>query len=152
VADLGSNVLAPFTTTCGGCSRFYDFFIAGVDVDMTVTVTQAINATSRVRLRFGDGSAGTSAFSDYVTFSGTRTLSLSTIIDNPNVPQPFAAGIDYTTSALGITVRGTLDLEPVAAPSEIPLPPAIYLFGSVLGGAFWLGRRKRSAVSALGSA
>jgi len=36
-------------------------------------------------------------------------------------------------------------------PDPIPLPPAIYLFGSVLGGAFWLGRRKRSAVSALGA-
>jgi hypothetical protein len=34
----------------------------------------------------------------------------------------------------------------------VPLPPAIYLFGSVLGGAFWLRRRKRSAVSSLGSA
>jgi hypothetical protein len=34
----------------------------------------------------------------------------------------------------------------------VPLPPAIYLFGSVLGGAFWLGRRKRSAVSSLGAA
>jgi hypothetical protein len=34
----------------------------------------------------------------------------------------------------------------------VPLPPAIYLFGSVLGGAFWLGRRKRSAVDGLGSA
>jgi len=29
----------------------------------------------------------------------------------------------------------------------VPLPPAIYLFGSTLGGALWLGRRKRRAVS-----
>jgi hypothetical protein len=36
-------------------------------------------------------------------------------------------------------------------PDPVPLPPAIYLFGSVLGGAFWLGRRKRSAVSSLSS-
>ena len=36
-------------------------------------------------------------------------------------------------------------------PDPIPLPPAIYLFGSVLGGAFWLARRKRSAVSTLGA-
>ena len=41
---------------------------------------------------------------------------------------------------------GSFTLDPV------PLPPAIYLFGSVLGGAFWLGGRKRSAVSILGSA
>jgi hypothetical protein len=34
----------------------------------------------------------------------------------------------------------------------VPLPPAIYLFGSVLGGAFWLARRKRSTVSILGAA
>jgi hypothetical protein len=34
-------------------------------------------------------------------------------------------------------------------PDPVPLPPAIYLFGSALGGAFWLGRRKRSAVSGL---
>jgi hypothetical protein len=37
-------------------------------------------------------------------------------------------------------------------PDPVPLPPAIYLFGSVLGGAFWLGRKKRSAVSGLGTA
>jgi hypothetical protein len=39
-----------------------------------------------------------------------------------------------------------------ASVAATPLPGAIYLFGSVLGGAFWLGRRKRSAVSGLGSA
>jgi len=38
-----------------------------------------------------------------------------------------------------------------AGPNAVPLPPAIYLFGSVLGGAFWLARRKRSAVSTLGA-
>ena len=43
-------------------------------------------------------------------------------------------------------------ITPAAAPPEIPLPPAIYLFGSVLGGAFWMSRRKRSAVSSLGVA
>jgi len=39
-----------------------------------------------------------------------------------------------------------------AGPIQEPLPPAIYLFGSVLGGAFWLARRNRSAVSSLGAA
>ena len=34
-------------------------------------------------------------------------------------------------------------------PTAVPLPPALYMFGSVLGGAFWMSRRKRSAVSAL---
>jgi hypothetical protein len=34
----------------------------------------------------------------------------------------------------------------------IPLPPAIYLFGTALGGVFWMGRRERSAVSSLGTA
>jgi hypothetical protein len=34
----------------------------------------------------------------------------------------------------------------------VPLPPSIYLFGSVLGGAFWITRRKRGAVDGLGSA
>jgi hypothetical protein len=37
-----------------------------------------------------------------------------------------------------------------AGPDPIPLPPAIFLLGSVLGAAFWLGRRKRRAVSTLG--
>ena len=37
--------------------------------------------------------------------------------------------------------RGEFTLDPV------PLPPAIYLFGSALGGAFWMSRRKRSAVT-----
>ena len=36
--------------------------------------------------------------------------------------------------------------------NEVPLPPAIYLFGSVLGGAFWMRRRKHSVVSSLGAA
>jgi len=39
-----------------------------------------------------------------------------------------------------------------AGPDPVPLPPAIYLFGSVLGGAFWLARRKRSTVSGFGTA
>jgi hypothetical protein len=38
-----------------------------------------------------------------------------------------------------------------AGPIAEPLPPAIYLLGSVLGGVFWLGRKKRSAVSGLGA-
>jgi len=37
-------------------------------------------------------------------------------------------------------------------PTATPLPSAIYLFGSILGGVFWVGRRKRSAVSSLGAA
>jgi hypothetical protein len=35
--------------------------------------------------------------------------------------------------------------------NPVPLPASIYLFASVLGGAFWLSRRKRRAVSALGA-
>jgi hypothetical protein len=37
-------------------------------------------------------------------------------------------------------------------PDPVPVPGAIYLFGSVLGGAFWLVRRKRRAVSTLSAA
>jgi len=37
-------------------------------------------------------------------------------------------------------------------PAATPLPSAIYLFGSVLGVAFWMSRRRHSAVSSLGAA
>jgi hypothetical protein len=59
-----------------------------------------------------------------------------------NIPPPssFPNATFVTIPAPGI---GTI--------SPVPLPPAIYLLGSVLGGAFWLGRRKRSTVSSLGS-
>jgi hypothetical protein len=60
-----------------------------------------------------------------------------------------AAGGVADTYTVGL---GSITSAAAGAPPEIPLPPAIYLFGSVLGGAFWLGRRKRSAVSGLGSA
>jgi hypothetical protein len=63
-----------------------------------------------------------------------------------------------STSTVIFGAAGAGSLTPIEAPSEIPqapseipLPPAIYLFGSVLGGAFWVGRKKRSAVSSLGS-
>ena len=36
-----------------------------------------------------------------------------------------------------------------AGPIQEPLPPALYSFGSALGGAFWLSRRKRSGISGL---
>jgi hypothetical protein len=36
-------------------------------------------------------------------------------------------------------------------PDAAPLPGAIYLFGSVLGGAFWFGRRKRSGAGDIGA-
>ena len=39
------------------------------------------------------------------------------------------------------------DIDPVSA---VPLPASIYMFGSVLTGAFWLSHRKRSTVSSLG--
>ena len=58
-----------------------------------------------------------------------------------NIPAPssFPNATFVTIPAPGI---GTI--------SPVPLPPAIYLFGSVLGGAFWLSRKKRGAVSSLG--
>jgi len=38
-----------------------------------------------------------------------------------------------------------------AGPDPMLLPGAIYLFGGVLGSAFWIVRRKRRAVSTLGA-
>jgi hypothetical protein len=58
-------------------------------------------------------------------------------------------------TAMGFSGPINVSFTPLAgatAISPVPLPPALYLFGSVLGGAFWLGRKKRSAVSGLGAA
>jgi len=55
------------------------------------------------------------------------------------------AGNNFTT----LVNNGPI-LTPAAAPPEIPLPPAIYLFGSVLGGgAFWMRRRNRSTTPSM---
>jgi hypothetical protein len=64
--------------------------------------------------------------------------------------RPLSFGSFPNTTFTPSGLSGPATITPVAAPPEIPLPPALYLFGSVLGGAFWLGRRKRSAVSSLG--
>jgi hypothetical protein len=68
------------------------------------------------------------------TTGGPTLAALSTMGIGANTPLTISGG--------SITTPG----------APVPLPPAIYLFGSVLGGAFWLGRKKRSAVSSLGAA
>jgi hypothetical protein len=84
-------------------------------------------------------------------FPQTGTFDLALMGNGPPTPADLLPG--GTTGfffPFTATTPSGLNL-PEAPPPEIPLPPAIYLFGSVLGGAFWLGRRKRSAVSSLGA-
>jgi hypothetical protein len=71
---------------------------------------------------------------------------------NGNGPGSLGALLVSPGGSFIATPTSTGTLTPVGPPSEVPLPPAVYLFGSVLGGAFWLGRKKRNAVSGLSSA
>lgn len=72
---------------------------------------------------FGSGACADFGF-DVVTFAATAG-SIGSVILSDTGTAAFEFGII-----------------PVSA---VPLPSAIYLFGSVLGGAFWMSRRKRSA-------
>jgi hypothetical protein len=87
------------------------------------------------------------------TFNGTDLACFNTLCHD--------AGFDlvyFSTEASGggnigsvvLSNSGSAAFE-FAGPIAEPLPPAIYLLGSVLGGVFWLGRKKRSAVSGLGA-
>jgi hypothetical protein len=97
----------------------------------------ALEVLHRLATTFGDpGSTAIFNFPD-----------VSTAADSPSVEAFFASS---STSNVIFRTASPSSITPVSAPSEIPLPPAIYLFGSILGGAFWLGRRKRNAVSSLG--
>ena len=68
---------------------------------------------------------------------------------------PFQWALDCVTCVrtLSQTVAATgfLTADPyttgTGSISAVPLPPALYLFGSALGEAFWMSRRKRSAIT-----
>jgi len=90
------------------------------------------------------------------TFNGTNLACFSTTCDQTDFD---LVTFTDTTGTIGSVVlsnsingHGNSPAFEFGGPTAIPLPPAIYLFGSVLGGAFWLGRRKRSTVSSLGAA
>lgn len=57
-----------------------------------------------------------------------------------------SSGGDIGSIALSNDTRVAFEYGiPITPVITNPLPGAIYLFGGILGGAFWLGRRKRSA-------
>jgi hypothetical protein len=89
---------------------------------------------------------------DLVTFGASSGNIGSVVLSNADIIA-FEFGIlpGGTTTPPGDTTTppGDTTSPPVGA---TPLPGAIYLFGSVLGGVFWLGRRKRRAVGSLGVA
>ena len=89
---------------------------------------------------------------DLVTFTASSGDIGSVVLSNADIIA-FEFGIlpGSTTPPPGGTTPppGGTTSPPVGT---TPLPGAIYLFGSVLGGAFWLGRRKRRAVGSLGVA
>jgi hypothetical protein len=82
------------------------------------------------------------------TAGGTACNGVSGTVNSVQAVPTASGGAIATMAGSGNETIATVE----APPPEIPLPPAIYLFGSVLGGAFWMSRRKRSAVSSLGSA
>jgi hypothetical protein len=107
--------------------------IVTLDGDLTVTSSSGALASTFG----GPGSMAVFSFPD-----------VSSVADSPSVEAVFASS---STSNVIFRTAGPGSITPVGAP-ETPLPPAIYLLGSVLGGAFWMSRRKRSAVRGLGSA
>jgi hypothetical protein len=154
------NFLSPNTQSFSASSLFGGEQLFA-DVSGTFTLTQVQTSGNSATL-IGDAKV-TNAFAindspNDVQFSfgilpgSTGDFSLSISNNSPNTGTLFGlsgepAGTGQTWSILNGQIT---DLTP--APNEIPLHPAIYLFRSVLGGAFRLGRRKRSAVSGLGSA
>jgi len=115
--------------------------------------TAGDSLTGTVNITSGNANAG--------TLSGVLTV--TAISGDPTFVNDFGgvAGMDNFTSTFAITSApsgpipgfGAFSVSALgnSSISPVPLPGAIYLFGSVLGGAFWLGRRKRSAVSTLGA-
>jgi len=95
--------------------------------------------------------------SSFVIWAFNNSAFTSYALDaiGPTMGVPFPGATNTTPTGSG----GTFQLSPtmgststfeaaLGTPPEIPLPPAIYLFGSALGGAFWMSRRKRNAVTA----
>jgi hypothetical protein len=89
------------------------------------------------------------------TFNGADLACFNTLCHDAGFDLVYfsteATGEDINIGSVVLSNSGSPAFE-FGGPIEEPLPPAIYLFGSVLGGAFWLSRRKRSAVSSLGTA
>jgi len=81
---------------------------------------------------------------DLVTFSASSGDIGSVVLSNADIIA-FEFSIPVTTVPVPVTT-------PPLPVTTTPLPGAIYLFGSALGGVFWLGRRKRGAVSSLTAA
>jgi hypothetical protein len=166
------NLSGTFTLTLpqGGVAGFdgTNFnFIAGAGTSLTamlgpgtntlntasITLTNILNAntndpiltgTYSYQRNFSSGVFGTTG-----AFPTTGTFALPMTGVTPTLASLLPPTTPGTSVTPTVTAGGGLNI-PAAPP--IPLPPAIYLFGSVLGGAFWLGRRKRSAVSGLAAA
>jgi hypothetical protein len=93
----------------------------------------------------GPGSSGQFSFSLALGLDGVPNCTPTcTLFQFSNLPLP-------PPSLFGalIYAQGSGDLTPTNIVPPVPLPGAIYLFGSVLAGAFWLGRRKRTSGAAV---
>jgi hypothetical protein len=83
------------------------------------------------------------------TFTAAGTRTDATRAFSPlTAPYSLTVLIEISSNGFPSASGSGIGLSSVIS-SPNPVPGAIYLFGSVLGGAFWLGRRKRSAVSVL---
>jgi hypothetical protein len=114
----------------------------------------------------GDSLTGSVSFPPTSFLGGvgslTGSLTVTAISGDPTFVSNFGGvgGMDNFSWQVAIPAPGSFPdntFISIPAPgigtiSPVPLPGAIYLFGSVFGGAFWLSRRKRSAVSTLGAA
>ena len=80
------------------------------------------------------------------TIGSTVPISFDLTTGGPTLAALSGMGVGATTS---LTLSGGSITTPGA---PVPLPPALYLFGSALGGAFWMSRRKRGAAPSLARA
>jgi hypothetical protein len=137
-------------------TAFLASFNGGADSLMgTVNLTQVLNANANVSTLIGDYTVtsimGNPAFvSNFLGVGGTGTFDWT--LNDPGLNFTTLAGLlTETGPASNLSSNSIFLLGTTGSLTPVPLPPAIYLLGSVLGGAFWLSRRKHSAVSALGA-
>lgn len=150
--SAGNMVLSGFDgttydTVTPNSEVFSAVFAGGDSLTGNVTITSVQDNNPDVNTLIGrfttTAISGDPSFVDNFGGSGGQATFYWTINGNGT---PISQFVAFDTVPLSLS---TSELNPVSA---VPLPPAIYLFGSVLGGAFWLGRSKRSAVSGLAAA
>ena len=152
-----------FTVGVAGILSDIDIFFTGAAGSFTgMNILSTANGVPTTTVvgngSFQSMSSGVADFTTSLPVTVGEVLAIEPIVAafsptwSSNSPGTYSGGQDYfinpsfginnfTPSGLANNFRTFVT---TGAPPEIPLPPAIYLFGSALGGAFWMSRRKRS--------